>query len=141
MFKQIENDSNGKLDLLVNNCYAAVGRILGAVDKPIDKFWECDPLMWDEFNDVGLRAGFDQLGRLFIRFLWSLQPYLRAHYVASVYAARIMVPNGSGLIVNMSSSGGIMHMASAAYGIGKAAKDRMAQDFNKELDGTGWDPQ
>ena len=32
-----------------------------------------------------------------------------------------------------------MHMASAAYGIGKAAKDRMAQDFNKELDGTGWD--
>ena len=65
---------------------------------------------------------------------------LRAHYIASVYAARIMVPNGSGLIVNMSSSGGIMHMASAAYGIGKAAKDRMAQDLNKELDGTGRDP-
>ena len=34
-----------------------------------------------------------------------------------------------------------MHMASAAYGIGKAAKDRMAQDLNKELDGTGRDPQ
>ena len=61
MFKQIENDSNGKLDLLVNNCYAAVGRILGAVDNPIDKFWECDPLMWDEFNDVGLRIWVDQL--------------------------------------------------------------------------------
>ena len=68
-----------------------------------------------------------------------VEPQSRAHYVASVYAARLMVPNGSGLIVNMSSSGGIMHMASAAYGIGKAAKDRMAQDFNKELDGTGWD--
>ena len=38
MFKQIETDSNGRLDLLVNNCYAAVGRILGAVDKLIDKF-------------------------------------------------------------------------------------------------------
>ena len=61
MFKQIETDSNGRLDLLVNNCYAAVGRILGAVDNPIDKFWECDPLMWDEFNDVGLRVGVDQL--------------------------------------------------------------------------------
>ena len=60
MFKQIETDSNGRLDLLVNNCYAAVGRILGAVDNPIDKFWECDPLMWDEFNDVGLRAGVGQ---------------------------------------------------------------------------------
>jgi len=60
MFKQIESDSNGRLDLLVNNCYAAVGRILGAVDNPIDKFWECDPLMWDEFNDVGLRAGVAQ---------------------------------------------------------------------------------
>ena len=68
-----------------------------------------------------------------------VEPQSRAHYVASVYAARLMVPNGSGLIVNMSSSGGIMHMASAAYGIGKAAKDRMAQDFNKELDGTGRD--
>ena len=71
MFKLIENDSNGKLDLLVNNCYAAVGRILGAVDNPIDKFWECDPLMWDEFNDVGLRAGVDGrpgvLDRLFVR--------------------------------------------------------------------------
>ena len=76
-----------------------------------------------------------------IYFLRHADPYLRAHYVASVYAARIMVPNGSGLIVNMSSSGGIMHMASAAYGIGKAAKDRMAQDLNKELDGTGWDPR
>ena len=28
-------------------------------------------------------------------------------------------------------------MASAAYGIGKAAKDRMACDFNIELEGTG----
>ena len=32
-------------------------------------------------------------------------------------------------------------MTSAAYGIGKAAKDRMAQDLNKELDGTGSDPR
>ena len=79
--------------------------------------------------------------RVSLRVPGLADPYIRAHYIASVYAARIMVPNGTGLIVNMSSSGGIMHMASAAYGIGKAAKDRMAQDLNKELDGTGSDPR
>ena len=39
-------------------------------DKAVDKFWEQEPSLWDTVNRVGLRA----------------------NYVASVYAARMMVP-------------------------------------------------
>ena len=72
-------------------------------------------MIWDTVNNVGLRA----------------------NYIASVYAARIMVKRGSGIIVNMSSPGGLSYLFNTAYGVGKAAQDRMAADFNHELKGTG----
>lgn len=72
-------------------------------------------MIWDTVNNVGLRA----------------------NYIASVYAARIMVKRGSGIIVNMSSPGGLTYLFNTAYGVGKAAQDRMAADFNHELKGTG----
>lgn len=116
LFKRIEADNNGRLDLLVNNCYAAVTTLLGKEnDKNVNKFWEQDPSLWDKVNNVGLRA----------------------NYVASVYAARLMVPRGSGLIINISSPGGLTYLFNVAYGVGKAAQDRMTADFNVELKGTG----
>jgi len=116
LFKQIDADNDGRLDFLVNNCYAAVTTLLGKdSDKSVDKFWEQDPLIWDKVNRIGLRA----------------------NYVASVYAARLMVPRGDGIIVNMSSPGGLTYLFNTAYGVGKAAQDRMAADFNTELKGTG----
>ena len=39
--------------------------------------------------------------------------------------------------LNMSSPGGLTYLFNTAYGVGKAAQDRMAQDFNVELKGTG----
>ena len=72
-------------------------------------------MIWDTVNNVGLRA----------------------NYIASVYAARLMVKRGSGIIVNMSSPGGLTYLFNTAYGVGKAAQDRMAADFNHELKGTG----
>ena len=48
-----------------------------------------------------------------------------------------LVKRGNGLIVNMSSPGGLTYLFNTAYGVGKAAQDRMAQDFNHELRGTG----
>jgi dehydrogenase/reductase SDR family protein 1 len=57
----------------------------------------------------------------------------RAHYVASVCAAPMMVAQGSGLIVNISSGGGGEYLFSVAYGTGKAAVDRMAKDMAVEL--------
>jgi len=116
LFKKIQADNDGRLDFLVNNCYAAVTTLLGKEsDKAVDKFWEQEPSLWDTVNRVGLRA----------------------NYVASVYAARMMVPRGDGIIVNISSPGGLTYLFNTAYGVGKAAQDRMSQDFNMELKGTG----
>ena len=44
---------------------------------------------------------------------------------------------GDGIIVNISSPGGLTYLFNTAYGVGKAAQDRMSQDFNMELKGTG----
>ena len=63
-FKRIEKDENGKLDVLVNNAFAAVSTIFNNIGKP---FWTLDPIdQWDTINGVGLRG----------------------HYLATVYASR-----------------------------------------------------
>jgi len=108
LFARIENDEKGRLDILVNNAYAGVPAILDNMGK---KFWELEPLIWDDINNVGLRN----------------------HYVCSVYAARLMVPRKSGLIVNVSSAGGLKYIFNVAYGVGKEACDRMAADCAQEL--------
>lgn len=64
-----------------------------------NKFWLMDPLVWDEVNNVGLRN----------------------HYICSVYAARLMVPRKSGLIVNISSTGGFHYVFNVPFGVGKEA--------------------
>ena len=108
LFQRIDDENNGRLDLIVNNCYAAVPKLLGAErTDEINKFWTQDPTFWDLINNVGLRA----------------------NYVASVYAARLMTKRGSGLIVNMSSAGGAGYIFNAAYGIGKCAMDSVGITF------------
>lgn len=62
-------------------------------------FWETDPSIWDEVNNVGLRN----------------------HYFCSVYAARLMVKHRAGLIVNISSFGGLQYFFNVSYGVGKCA--------------------
>lgn len=101
----------GRLDILVNNAYGAALAIMKTLKQ---KFWEKDLSMWDKSNDVGLRS----------------------HYVASALAARYMVNARSGLIVNISSFGGWRYAGFAgdvAYGVGKAASDRLANDMAVEL--------
>ena len=44
-----------------------------------------------------------------------------------------MVPRKQGLIVTVSSPGGLRYLFNCAYGIGKAANDRMAADCGTEL--------
>lgn len=45
----------------------------------------------------------------------------RGHYFFSVYAARLMVAQGQGLIVTISSFGGMRYLFNVPYGVGKAA--------------------
>ena len=107
LFNQIKTENNGQLDILVNNAYAGVDVIFDPGNNNRSKFYDLDPAQqWDAINGVGLRN----------------------HFLCTVYASRLMVERKDGLIVNISSAGGIRYLFNAAYGIGKAAVDRMAAD-------------
>lgn len=112
LFERIKREQNGRLDILVNNAYAGVQAIFESMGK---KFWETDPCIWDSINNTGLRG----------------------HYFFSVYASRLMVAQGRGLIVNISSMGGLRYLFNVPYGVGKAACDRMAADMAVELKSRG----
>uniref|UniRef100_UPI0037E77DBB dehydrogenase/reductase SDR family member 1 n=1 Tax=Semicossyphus pulcher TaxID=241346 RepID=UPI0037E77DBB len=112
LFERIKQEQNGRLDILVNNAYAGVQDIF---DNMGIKFWETDPSIWDSINNTGLRG----------------------HYFFSVYASRLMVPQGRGLIVTISSFGGLSYIFNVAYGVGKAACDRLAADMAVELKSRG----
>ncbi|XP_037537465.1 dehydrogenase/reductase SDR family member 1 [Nematolebias whitei] len=111
-FERIKREEKGRLDILVNNAYAGVHDIFDNTDK---KFWETDPSIWDSINNTGLRG----------------------HYFFSVYGARLMVAQGHGLIVTISSLGGLRYIFNVAYGVGKAACDRLAADMAVELKSRG----
>ncbi|MFN9819010.1 MAG: SDR family NAD(P)-dependent oxidoreductase [Pseudanabaena sp.] len=108
LFEQIDREQNGQLDLLVNNAYGGVRSLIDAKGKP---FWESDLSLWDACNQVGLRS----------------------HYVASHFAAKMMTQRKQGLIVTISSWGGLAPIFGVAYGTGKSACDRLAADMAVEL--------
>jgi NAD(P)-dependent dehydrogenase (short-subunit alcohol dehydrogenase family) len=108
LFQRIEQDQQGQLDLLVNNAFGGVTALKESYGKP---FWEQGPDLWDATIQVGLRS----------------------HYVASIYAARLMTPRRRGLIATISSWGGLSYIFGVAYGAGKAACDRLAADMAVEL--------
>ena len=58
---------------------------------------------------------------------------VRAHYVASILAAPLMIAQRSGLIVNVSFFAAQKDNAGVAYGVAKAADDRMAACMAHEL--------
>jgi NAD(P)-dependent dehydrogenase (short-subunit alcohol dehydrogenase family) len=58
---------------------------------------------------------------------------VRAHYVSSVHAARRMVAQRNGLIVNISFWAAQKYLGNTAYGVAKAATDKMTADMAHEL--------
>ncbi|XP_022100957.1 dehydrogenase/reductase SDR family member 1-like [Acanthaster planci] len=109
LFERISKEQNGRLDILVNNAFSATSALLTTTGKT---FWEMPVSMWDTINRVGLRG----------------------HYVATWHAAQMMVPAKQGLIVNISSSAGLIRFFSALYCVGKTSCDRMAVDCGLELE-------
>ena len=108
--KKIAADT-GRLDLLVNNVWTNPKGFMGFDGK----FWERPADDWDALMGIGLRA----------------------HYVASCEAAKVMVPQGSGLMVNISSFGSRAPFHTVLYGMSKTALDKMASDMAHDLVGTG----
>ncbi len=108
LFERVRTD-DGRLNLLVNN--AAV--ISDALTDPAP-FWE-KPLALGEVINVGLRSA----------------------YVASWYAAPLLLRSDRGLIAFTSSPGSACYMHGPAYGAQKAGVDKMAADMAVDFAGTG----
>ena len=108
LFEQIM-DEQGRLDVLVNNAAYMHHQL---IDKA--PFWEKE-LDAQKILDVGLRSA----------------------YVASWHAAKIMVPQKSGLIAMTSSFGASCYMHGPAYGAQKAGLDKLAHDMEHDFRGTG----
>ena len=104
LFERV-NHEQACLDILVNNAFMIHQDLVSG-----KHFWEKPLSVWDMI-DVGLRSS----------------------YVASVYAAKIMVEQRSGLIANISAFGGGKYRHDVVYGVGKAGTDRLAVDMAEEL--------
>jgi NAD(P)-dependent dehydrogenase (short-subunit alcohol dehydrogenase family) len=105
LFQRIAAD-HGRLDVLVNAAFLIPPELTSRLP-----FWEVPISNWDDMIDVGTRSA----------------------YVASVFAARMMVAGGHGLIANISSSGAQEYAWHVAYGVGKCALDRLTADTAHEL--------
>jgi NAD(P)-dependent dehydrogenase (short-subunit alcohol dehydrogenase family) len=105
-------DEQGRFDILVNNVWGGYENMMedGEFTWP-RPFWQQPLWRWDAMFQAGARA----------------------HFVASQFAARVMVAQGSGLIVNLSFWAAQKYVGNVAYGMSKAATDKMTADMSKEL--------
>ena len=105
LFERVDAEQ-GRLDVLVNNAFLIPPELTSG-----KRFFELPISNWDDMIDVGTRSA----------------------YVASVFAARRMTQSKTGLIANISSSGAARYAWHVAYGVGKAALDRLTADVAHEL--------
>jgi len=104
LIERVEQE-HGRLDILVNNVAAIHDDLIAQ-----GTFWELSLELVD-IIDIGLRSG----------------------YVASYYAAPLLVRTGGGLVVFTSSFGSACFMHGPAYGAQKAGVDKLAADMAVDL--------
>ena len=110
-FETIEAQA-GQVDLLVNCAWGGYENMSenGQFTWPA-LFWQQPPHRWAAMMDAGVRAAFE----------------------CSQHAARMMVSQRNGLIVNLSFWAAQKHVGNTIYGIAKAATDKMTADMAHEL--------
>jgi NAD(P)-dependent dehydrogenase (short-subunit alcohol dehydrogenase family) len=110
-FERVAQDA-GAVDILVNNVWGGYEQMIeDGVFTWSKPFWEQPLWRWGAMFDAGVRA----------------------HYYASQLAARSMVARRQGLIVNISFWAAQKHIGNVAYGVSKAATDKMTADMATEL--------
>jgi NAD(P)-dependent dehydrogenase (short-subunit alcohol dehydrogenase family) len=108
-FERIAGEQSGALDILVNNAFSTERVSEGKGMRA--PFWEQGAAMWDTVHNVGLRG----------------------HYICACEAVPLMMRRGGGLMVQVSSFGGTSYIFNVAYGVAKAALDRLTADMHVEL--------
>ena len=100
------------IDILVNNVWGGYERMIENGEFTWSKpFWEQPLWRWDEMFSAGVRA----------------------HYHASQLAVPSMIARRRGLIVNISQWASQKRIGNVAYGVSKAATDKMTADMAVEL--------
>lgn len=98
-------DEQGRLDILVNNAWGGYEQFTNGSEYTGHlAFWERPLTIWDSMFDTGARS----------------------HFVASVYAIPLMLPQQKGLIVNISSFIGRKPGVDVPYATSHAAIDALA---------------
>lgn len=111
VFRRI-NEEQGRLDVLVNNVWGGYENMIENGEFTFTRpFWQQPLWRWDAMFEAGVRA----------------------HYVASHFAAGMMIDERSGLIVNISFWPAQKYLSNTAYGVSKAATDKMTADMAHEL--------
>jgi dehydrogenase/reductase SDR family member 1 len=109
-------DETGRIDVLVNNVWGGYENMVEGTEFTWAKpFWEQPRWRWDAMFAAGVRA----------------------HYVASQLAAPAMVARKQGLIVNLSFWAAQKRIGNVAYGVSKAATDKLTADMAHELEPYG----
>jgi Dehydrogenases with different specificities (related to short-chain alcohol dehydrogenases) len=111
LFEQIGKEHD-RLDILVNNVWGGYENMIENGEFTwMVPFWKQPLWRWDAMFQSGVRA----------------------HYLASVHAACMMVAQASGLIVNISFWAAQKFIGNTAYGVSKAATDKLTADTSHEL--------
>lgn len=100
LFERVGREQ-GRLDILVNNAVIIRDEMMGRT-----RFWE-EPVNVIDTLEVGLRSS----------------------YVATVYAAPLMLAQRRGLVVFTSAPGAAHYVFGPAYGVHKAGTDKMTADM------------
>lgn len=111
LFERVRGEK-GHLDLLVNNVWGGYEQFNnGSAYTGHLPFWERPISLWDAMHRTGVRA----------------------HFIASSMAIPLMLPQGRGLIVNISSFAGRKPSADVAYGTAHAAIDHLTANLAQAL--------
>ena len=111
IFKRVAKESK-RIDVLVNNAWGGYEKMReGRAFTYFKPFWEQPFWRWDAMFDAGVRAT----------------------YISSALAARMMTKKKSGLIVNISFWSAQVYLNNTQYGVSKAAVDKMTEYMAHEL--------
>ena len=111
VFKRIQSENN-KLDILVNAVWGGYEHFTDGTEFWKEEgFWDMPLQRWDKMFDAGIRA----------------------HFVASSFASKLMIPCKQGLIINYSFWAAERNDKGVAYSVAKAATNKMTECMAYEL--------